>query len=121
MASVQYLRVGMYVDAVNKSTDAILGGNRKITAINPTTKVVTYDGADMTVVAGTHVLVLEGNWKKEINGLRNIIGPDGSSYNTLHGVDGSVAGNEYWKGKIRDGGSAVFDEDQGQQLLDKIG
>lgn len=120
--NLQYLRVGMYVDIVNKSSDAVLAANRKITAINTSTRVVTYDGADATATPGTHVLCLEGNWKKELNGLRNIIGPDGSSYATLHGVDGSSAGNEWWKAKIKDGGgSAVFDEDVAQQLLDEIG
>lgn len=120
--NLQYLRVGMFIDLINKGTDAVLAANRKITAINTSTRVVTYDGADVAVVAGTHVPCLSGNWKKEINGLKNMIGPDGSSYTTLHAVDGSVAGNEYWKAKIRDGGgSAVFDEDTGQLILDDIG
>jgi hypothetical protein len=120
--NLQYLRVGMFIDLINKGTDAVLAANRKITAINTSTRVVTYDGADVAVVGGTHVPVLEGNWKKEINGLTNIIGPDGAAYATLHGVDGSAAGNEYWRGKIKDGGgSAVFDEDTGQILLDEIG
>lgn len=119
-SSVQYLRVGMFIDAVNRTNDAVLFTNRKITAVNVSTKVVTYDGADATTTTN-HDICLEGNWKKELNGLRNIIGPDGSSYATLHGVDGSAAGNEYWKGKIKDASSGVFDEDVAQQLLDEIG
>lgn len=120
--NLQYLRVGMFIDLINKSTDAVLAANRKITAINTSTRVVTYDGADVAVVAGTHVPVIEGNWKKEINGLQNMIGPDGANYATLHSVDGSVAGNEFWKGKIVDGGgTAIFDEDEAQKLLDNIG
>jgi hypothetical protein len=118
VASVQYLRVGMPIDIVNKSTDAILG-SRNITAINSTTKVVTYDGADLAAVAGTHVVVLSGNWKLEINGLLNII--DSVTYPTLHTVNGSTAGNEYWNGKVYAGGATTFDEDQGQQVLDDIG
>lgn len=120
VTSVQYLRVGMFIDLVNKGTDAVLAANRKITAINSTTKVVTYDGADVAAVAGTHVVVITGNWKKEINGLTNIIGPDGANYATLHGVDGSAAGNEFWQGKVYDGNAATFDEDQGQQILDDL-
>lgn len=118
VSSVQYLRVGMPIDLVNKTTDAVLA-TRNITAINPSTKVVTYDGADAAATPGTHVVALKGNWKKEINGLRNII--DSTTYPTLHNVNASTAGNEWWKGKISDGGNTTFDEDVAQMLLDDIG
>lgn len=117
--NLQYLRVGMYIDLVNKTTDAVLATNRKITAITTATRVVTYDGADVAVVAGTHVPVVSGNWEKEINGLRNIIRSD--VYPTLHGLDGSVAANYFWVGKYKDGGNTTFDEDQAQLLLDEMG
>jgi hypothetical protein len=116
--SVQYIRVGMPIDFVNKTTDAVLA-SRNITAINSTTKVVTYDGADVATTAGTHVVVLNGNWKLEMNGLRNII--DSTTYPTLHSVNGSTAGNEYWNGKVYDGNATTFDEDQAQQVLDDVG
>ena len=119
VTTVQYLRVGMYIDLVNKTTDAVLAQRRKITSI--VGQVVTYDGADVTAVAGTHVVAITGNWKKQINGLMNIVGPDGSNYGTLHNVDGLAAGNEYWRAKVLDGVGATFDEDQGQQMLDNIG
>ena len=117
--NLQYLRVGMYIDIVNKTTNAVLAANRKITIIDPVTRIVTYDGADATVVPGTHVPVVEGNWKKEINGLRNMIRSD--VYPVLHGVDSSVAGNEFWKGKFVNGNNTTLDEDQAQLLLDNIG
>ena len=117
--SVQYLRVGMYIDFINTSTDAVQVSNRKITAINASTKVVTYDGADAAASIGSGTGVcLTGNWKTEINGLKNII--DSTTFPTLHNVNGSTAGNEYWQGKIYAGGSATFDEDQGQQVLDAV-
>jgi hypothetical protein len=119
--NLQYLRVGMIVDIINQATDAVLASARTITAINTTTRVVTYNGADATAVAGTHVLALEGNWKLEINGLRNITRSDLTQNFTLHGIDSSVAGNEYWKAKQVDGGNTVFDEDAGQLLMDQIG
>lgn len=119
--NLQYLRVGMIVDIINQSTDAVLASQRTITAINPTTRVVTYSGADVAAVAGTHVLCVEGNWKLEINGLRNITRSDLSQNYILHGIDSSVAGNEYWKAKQYDGGNTTFDEDQGQLLLDQVG
>ena len=119
--NLQYLRVGMIVDIMNQSTDAVLASQRTITAITPATRVVTYSGADVTAVAGTHVLAVEGNWKNEINGLRAITRSDLSQNYIMHGIDSSTAGNEYWKAKQVDGGNAVFDEDVGQLLLDQVG
>jgi hypothetical protein len=119
--NLQYLRVGMIVDIINQSTDAVLASQRTITAITQATRVVTYSGADVAAVAGTHVLAVEGNWKLEINGLRNITRSDLTQNFVLHGVDSSVAGNEYWKAKQQDGGNTTFDEDQGQLMLDQIG
>jgi hypothetical protein len=119
--NLQYLRVGMYVDIVNQSTDAILAAKVQITAIVPATRVVTYSGSDVTAVPGTHVLAVEGNWKQELNGLRAICRSDLSQNYVMHGIDASVAGNEYWKAKQADGGNAVFDEDAGQLLLDQVG
>jgi hypothetical protein len=119
--NLQYLRVGMFVDIMNQSTDAVLASNRQITAINTATRVVTYSGADAAAVAGTHVLAVEGNWKLELNGLRNITRSDLTQNFTLHAIDSSVAGNEYWKAKQVDGGNTTFDEDVGQLLMDNIG
>jgi hypothetical protein len=119
--NLQYLRVGMIVDIINQSTDAVLASQRTISAINPATRVVTYSGADVTAVAGTHVLCVEGNWKNEINGLRTITRSDLSQNFILHGIDASVAGNEYWKAKQTDGGNGIFDEDAGQLMLDQVG
>jgi hypothetical protein len=119
--NLQYLRVGMYVDIINQSTDAVLAGRVQITAIAAATRVVTYSGSDVTAVPGTHVLAVEGNWKQEINGLRNIVRSDLSQNYILHSIDASVAGNEYWKAKQTDGANSTFDEDAGQLLLDQIG
>lgn len=124
--SLQYLRVGMYVDFVNQSTDAVVntpGTPRQITGIVPSTRVVTYGGADLasSLTVGTHAPVLDGNWKLEINGLRNVTRSDLSQNYVMHGIDSSTAGNEYWKAKQVDGGNTTFDEDQGQLLLDQIG
>lgn len=117
--NLQYIRVGMKIDLVNKSTDAILAADRKVTDIVTATRVVTYDGADVATVAGTHVPVVTGNWEKEINGLRNMIRSD--VYPILHGVDASTAANYFWRGKFKDGGNTTFDEDQAQLLLDEVG
>ena len=54
-SDVEQLRVGDKIQVRTKTTDVVLG-ERNITVINPTTRVVTYDGADMAVVAGTHAV-----------------------------------------------------------------
>lgn len=120
--NLQYLRVGMIVDIINQSTDAALAVTRTISAIARATRVVTYSGADVNATPGTHVLCVEGNWKKELTaGLRVVTRSDLAQNASLHGVDSSVAGNEWWQAKQVDGNNAVFDEDVGQLLLDNIG
>jgi hypothetical protein len=119
--NLQYMRVGMFIDLINSSTDAVLAANVQITAINKTTRVVTYSGSDVTTVAGTHVPVVQGNWKKELTGLRKMVRSDLSQNFTLHNIDGSATGNDYWLAKQMDGGNGTFDEDSGQLLLDQIG
>lgn len=120
--NLQYLRVGMFVDFINQTNDAVLGSYRQITAIVKATRVVTYNGADLTAVAGTHVLCVEGNWKRELTaGLRTVTRSDLAQNTLLHGVDSSVAGNEWWQAKQTDGAAGVFDEDAGQLMLDNIG
>jgi len=122
--SLQYLRVGMFIDFVNYSTLAVVGTpNVQVTAIAPSTRVVTYGGADQaaSITAGTHVPMLNGNAGLEINGLKKVTRSDLSQNYALHGIDSSVAGNEWWKAKQVDGGNTTFDEDVGQLLLDQIG
>ena len=114
--SVQYLRVGMFIDIVNSTNDTVLASNRTITAINETTKVVTYDGADVAVTTD-HRLCRTGSWKKEINGLGNIIDNTG----TLHGVDSTAAANSWHKATVQNANGAAFSEDTGQQIMDAVG
>lgn len=114
--SVQYLRVGMHIDFVNAGTDAVLGSDRTITKIIPSTKTVEYSGEDLTVTT-SHRLVRTGNWKKEINGLGVLIGTTGE----IHGVDSTAAGNEWWQSVVQDASEASFSEDTAQQIVDSVG
>jgi hypothetical protein len=113
--SVQFLRVNMRVDMVDSGTDAVLASNRTITAINASTKVVTYSGADVTATTA-HRLCRTGSWKKEINGLANLVSDTG----TVHGVDSSLAQNEWHRSTVKLAGGAPFDEDTGHQVLDQV-
>lgn len=123
--SVQYLRVNMVIDIVDYIgvPGTILASARTITAINASTKVVTYSGADVTATAN-HKLNRTGSYGNEINGLGNMIanaaGP-GTPATVLHGVDPTAAANSWWNSTVFDGGGNPFSEDQGQQVVDKVG
>src|SRR5215471_7047269 len=122
--SLQYLRVGMFIDFMNYSTLAVVGTpNVQITAINTSTRVVTYSGSDQaaSITVGTHVPVVNGNGGLELNGLTKITRNDLTQNAALHGIDSSVAGNEWWKAQQSNGNNTTFDEDAGQLLLDQIG
>jgi hypothetical protein len=122
--SLQYLRVGMWIDFMNYSTQAVVGTpNVQITAINTSTRVVTYSGADQagSITVGTHVPVVNGNGGLELNGLLKITRSDLTQNYVLHGTDASVAGNAWWQANQVNGNNTTFDEDVGQLLLDNIG
>lgn len=114
--SVQYLRVGMFIDLIDVTNDTVLAANRQITGIVESTKVVTYSGADATATTN-HRLCRTGSWKKEINGLGNLISDTG----TVHGVDSTLAANIWHRSTLRDGGAQTFNEDTGQQIVDAVG
>jgi hypothetical protein len=61
--TVQYLRVGMRVDIIDSTNDTVLASNRTLSAVNATTKVVTYSGADATATTN-HRLCRTGSWKR---------------------------------------------------------
>jgi hypothetical protein len=120
--TIQYLRVGMYIDFVDSTGVTVQVAERKITAINATTKVVTYDGADASASIGAGTKITRtGSSLKEINGLAKLIDDTG----TIHSVDSTLAQNAWWKSVVMDatvGGSpGQFSEDLGQQVVDRVG
>jgi hypothetical protein len=114
----------MFIDFMNYATLAVVGTpNVQVTSIVPGTRVVTYSGADQaaSITVGTHVPVVNGNGGLELNGLTKICRDDLTQNNTLHSINASVAGNEWWKANQQNGNNTTFDEDLGQLLLDQIG
>jgi hypothetical protein len=100
VASTQYLEEGQQIDIIDGTTLAaatptVKASNRQITAINQTTKVVTYSGADATAVAND-VLVRTGNANREMTGLKAIIKNSGTLYN----IDPTV--EPVWKANVLD-------------------
>lgn len=120
--TVQFLRIGMVIDIVKITTNAILAESRTIEAINAASKEITYSGVDVTATA-EHRLVRHGSWKNEINGLGNIVANTtevgGIKAAVLHGVD--PATNSWWNSPLISAAGNPFSEDQGQQLVDKVG
>lgn len=92
--NIQYLEVGMMIDILS-NVGAVRVSNRMITAINTSTKVVTYDGADGSAsIVATDILVRTGNYNREMTGLGAIIKDTGTLYN----VDPTVT--PQWKSVV---------------------
>lgn len=85
VADTMYLQLGEQVDILDgttlaNATPTVKVSNRQITAINTSTGVVTYSGADGTLVAGD-VIVRTGNGNREWTGFGAIIKNTGAVYN----------------------------------------
>lgn len=83
VTSTKYLEVGQQIDlgtAAQLLAATPAGANRQITAINKSTKVVTFDGAAISTAAST-LLVRTGNYLREPNGLKSIVTATGSLFN----------------------------------------
>src|SRR5690606_16662219 len=79
-------------------------------------RTVTYSGADVTATT-SHRVCRTGNWKKEINGLSNLVGNSG----TVHGINSASAGNSWWKSVVMNANGAPLSEDIAQQIMDGVG
>jgi len=80
--TIQYLEVGMMIDVYAADLTTVRASNRQITAINTSTKVVTYSGADVSAsTVATDVIVRTGNISREMTGLAAIVKDTGTLYN----------------------------------------
>lgn len=120
--SVQYLRLNMVVDVCATGAATEHASSVTISAINPTTKVVTFVGTVSSVV-NTDELVLENcrasaaSDGKEAMGLRGII-DDGTDLATFQGI--TVSSALYWQSVRNTASSASLTEDLLQQLCDDV-
>lgn len=102
--SVLRLEIGMNIDILTRSNGAVKATSRLITDINPDTKVVTYDGAD---VAATNLdgIYRQGNFaggtSREVSGFGKIVAATGA----LHGVD--PATQRKWAAVVNAGAGGV--------------
>lgn len=104
--SIQYLHIGDPIDIRRKTDGTASGGtgtNTSITAINASTKAITL-GATITtgtITASQYGVYLAGNRGLEMEGLQSIV----STSRTLHTIDSSTAGNEFWNAQVRNVGT----------------
>lgn len=98
--STQYLEVGMRIDVWAAGFGSSKFTARTITAINTSTLVVTYDGADGTAVA-TDVVTRSGSQQRETIGLKQIVNNTGVLYN----ID--PASVPVWKSTVANNGGTA--------------
>lgn len=79
--TLQYIQDGEYIDIVT-SAGVVHAAARNITAITSSTNSITYDGSDVhtTVVAGD-IVIRQGNYGREPNGLGSIVSNTGVLFN----------------------------------------
>lgn len=97
--SIQYLEVGQIIDVWAAGFGSNRITSRMITAINTTTLVVTYDGADGSgTIVATDVVTRSGSQQRETIGFKQIVNNTGILYN----VDPSV--EPVWKAVVANNG-----------------
>jgi hypothetical protein len=83
VTNTQYLEIGMQVDigtAAQLLAATPVAANRQITAINQTTKTITFDGAAVSLLANS-IVVRYGNYNREPNGFKSIVSNSGVLFN----------------------------------------
>lgn len=122
--SIQYVFIGDPVDIV-KTADGTVGegkvGVEVIKREGGSTKQIEVSEA-VTKVTTAYGVYLSGSYGNEMDGLRNII----NSGRTLHEINSSTTGNEFWNArKIEVGSSesalATAGESSFEQLADQVG
>lgn len=101
VASTQYLEVGMQIDIYAPDLTTVRASNREITAINTSTGVVTYDGADASAsIVANDVLIRAGSRSRETIGFSQIVSDTGTLYNV------NPATEPVWKSVVNNNGGA---------------
>ena len=95
--TTMYLEVGMVIDIWDVTLVTPKVQTRNITAINTSTNVVTYDGADGTSIA-TDVITRTASQNKETIGFKEIVNNTGTLYN----IDSSV--EPVWRSTVNANG-----------------
>jgi hypothetical protein len=95
VADTMYLQLGEMIDIYDATGVTLRVSNRSITAINTSTGVVTYDGADGSAsIVATDIVVRTGSINREWTGFGKII----SNTGTLYNIDPTV--EPVWKSVV---------------------
>lgn len=93
--TVQFVKIGDPVDVLTRSNGAVVSASRKVTGRSASAKTITLDAAvNATANEGIY---LEGSYGREMEGMLKIA----ATGRTLHGIDSTVAGNEYWNAYVK--------------------
>lgn len=113
--STQYLQLEMKVDFVDTGGPTVSVTSAEITAIDETTKLVTFDSAVETPATNGEVIVRTGDYNQEINGLGALVG-SGTVQNLAPGTEPS------WESPVFTGGGSprAYDEMLFIKALDSV-
>lgn len=118
---VQYIKVGDPVDVLLTATGVVTNGvaNTTVTAraANSATPSITIADAQAGATGTTYSVYLAGTYGTEMDGLRHIT----NDARTLHSINSSTAGNEFWNGQEIDAANAVAGETLFERLADLVG
>jgi hypothetical protein len=117
---IQYIGVGDPVDVLVKATGAVTNGVANTTVATRTpgaSPAITTAANRAGATDNTYGIYIAGAYGNEMEGLRSIT----NASRTLHSINSSTAGNEYWNGQAVAASSAVAGESLFEQLADKIG
>lgn len=121
--SIQYLHIGDPVDVVRRTDGSTLtgGSGNSVTALDATNKTVTLNTQVEGTIATTFGIYLAGSRGLEMEGLQSIV----ATSRTLHSIDSSTAGNEFWNSQVRDvgtsGTAATAGETSFELISDDVG
>jgi hypothetical protein len=120
-SDMQYIKVGMIIDILVEATGLNTAGvqGAEVTERNVKNKKFTISkktGGSVTTALKYNVYI-QGSYKNEIDGLRNIT----NNERELHSINSASAGNEYWKGNVITASKAAAGEDLFEQLADNVG
>lgn len=116
---LRQLRKGMRIDIGTVASPASVAANRKIVAVNRTTKTITVDVAVAGATTTSHFIFRQGAGgaganQRELTGLAAIISGTG----TLFGVDPTV--EDAWASNVIANGGGVLSDQNVQRLIDEV-
>lgn len=114
-ANMEYFKKDMLVDVVIAATGVPVANGTAITvtAVDKANKTITVDGAGVTTVAGTHIVVRDGTFGNTVTSLEEIIDDTADVYGVV------TANFDEWKSTV-ESAFGGFTVSKLQKLIDDI-